>query len=1532
MRKLFYWLIGIAASPFILFLLLTLLLYCPPIQRWAVGIATQYASESTGKEISIGDVRLRFPLDLQLDNVSVIQRNDTLPQRRDTLLTAERAICNVQLRPLFDKQVNIDILQLDGVKLNTVNYISDCRIKGSVGRFLMHSHGIDLLRDTLLIDKASLDNANLDICLSDTAKEDTTSTPSPWKIRVQDLAVTKTHVMVHLPGDTLNIASDITKLTARNGFFDLQEKSYEIAAADLNDSRVCYDNRYEPKIKGLDYNHLDISKLNIGVDSFYFKSPDIRLKLRACNMQEKSGLALSNLTGEVSIDSTSVNVSRLALATPSSHIDGDVHMDFNTFAANRPGQMSADINASIGRDDVMLLAGNSIPKDIFHRWPAAPATISGRVSGNMRQCTLDGVRLDIPTLASGTISGTVRNLDNTNAMTADVQMDIAASGNNGHVKGTAHYAAQGMAYDANLDVQHLNINHFMPGYGLGAFTGHVKVKGQGTDIMSPRTKLTAEARIDRFSYGKYNFNGSKASVNMSNGVAHADITTTTGIMDGHVTLDALVNKRVIRATVGADVRNIDLYALRLVKAPLSVGVCGHIDIDTDMKDNFMIVGGLSDIRIQDSTAVFHPNDINMDIMTRRDTTHAVVDCGDFHLNADAHGGYKTLMALGNRLSKEVTRQINERVIDESLIRKNYPEARIFLETGDENPVARFAKSVGYSFSHALIDVTSSPVGGLNGTIEVDTLVSNGIQLDDIRLALSSDSSTTNYDLKIANGADNPQYTFTANAKGGLRPNGTNLEVSIDDKDGKRGIEVGLEAEMTDEGIRINIDNDKQILGYRKFSVNNDNYILLQKDMHVLADVRLVDEKGTGLQIYTDDEDATSLQDVTFSIHRLDIANILTVLPYMPKVSGILDGDFHVIVNEESTTISADIDTQNLVYEDCLMGNISTELTYMPKGDGSHYIDGILMKDDEEIAMIEGTYYFGNNDRIDATLELERMPMDIINGFIPDQLIGFKGIGIGKLKVEGYVSQPVVNGSFDLSQASIISVPYGVELRLDDAPVEIRNSLVLFNNFQFYASNDKPINLNGSFDFSNTSHMTTDLRLRGENVQIIDAKENRRSEAYGKAFVNIYGRITGEVSHLSMRMKLDVLPATNLYYILRDSPITTDNRLKELVTFTDLSVEQEPQRILPTPDGIDITMNITINEGSHVTCWLNSNHTNYLDLIGSGDLTFKYAQSKMSMNGRYTMSQGEMKYSLPVIPLKTFQISTDSYIEFTGDVMNPTLNITATERNRAAVTIDGENSAPVDFVCGVVLSKTLNDMGLQFIISAPDDNEVNEQLNMMSIEDRGKLAVTMLTTGMYLSDTNTSHITMNSALSSFLQQEINNIAGAALKTIDLQLGLENSALPDGTMSTDYSFKFAKRFWNNRVSVSIGGHISTGQQAAGKTNSVFDNIEFQYRLSDTSNQYVGLFYKHDVYDYLEGYLDQYGATYTWKRKLQNFKEIFPWVKPEPLLRLQSPTPSSLSAQQNALHDGSIQPTDSIHAIGAAESHNANSTDSLSVNQNK
>ena len=149
---------------------------------------------------------------------------------------------------------------------------------------------------------------------------------------------------------------------------------------------------------------------------------------------------------------------------------------------------------------------------------------------------------------------------------------------------------------------------------------------------------------------------------------------------------------------------------------------------------------------------------------------------------------------------------------------------------------------------------------------------------------------------------------------------------------------------------------------------------------------------------------------------------------------------------------------------------------------------------------------------------------------------------------------------------------------------------------------------------------------------------------------------------------------------------------------------------------------------------------------------------------------------------------------------------------------------------------------------------------------------MLTTGMYLADGNTSGFSMNSALSSFLQSEINNITGNALRTLDLSFGIDNSTDATGNMHTDYSFKFSKRFWNNRLKIIVGGKVSSGVEDPNQNESFFDNVTFEYRLGDTSNKYLKLFYDNNSYDWLEGNTQEFGVGFTWRRTVQHFKDLF------------------------------------------------------------
>lgn len=821
--------------------------------------------------------------------------------------------------------------------------------------------------------------------------------------------------------------------------------------------------------------------------------------------------------------------------------------------------------------------------------------------------------------------------------------------------------------------------------------------------------------------------------------------------------------------------------------------------------------------------------------------------------------------------------MKNRKIDQIRLRQNFPLGHIYLSSGKNNFISRYIEYCGYQFKTIEMDLNASPVMGLNGFLNVDSMVVQGVQLDTIRALVHTKGDTIRYSARIENNKKNPQYVFRALVDGELQEKGSDIKAKLYDANNKLGLDVGLVALMQDNGIKVSLTDTHPILGYKKFKANADNYLMLSDDQRVSANLLLTASGGMGVRVYSNDGNEEALQDITVSLSKFNLDKVLSVIPYMPDISGIMDGDFHVIQTKEELSVSSNLKIDNLVYEKCPMGDVGSEFVYMPKSDGSHYVDGILTYEGEDVATVKGTYQSEGAGYLDATVGLDKIPLHFINGFVPDQLLGLKGYGEGELAVKGALNKPHVEGEVYLDSAYLISEPYGISMRFDDDPVRIVDSKLLFENFMMYANNESPLNLQGNLDFSNVDRMMLDLRMRAQNFLLIDAKENLRSEAFGKAYVNFFAMMKGPLTGLQMRGKLDVLGNTDMTYVLRESELSTDSQLDELVKFTDFKSGKEETIVRPAIEGFDMMLSMSIDESAHILCALNEEKTNYIDLMGGGDLQMKYNPvDNIQLTGKYTLNNGAMKYSLPIIPLKTFTIQDGSYLEFTGDPFNPILNITATENMKSTVNEGQGTGRSVDFVCGVKLTQTLSKPGIQFIISAPNDMTMQDELNTMSIEERGKIAVTMLASGMYLSGGNTSDFSMNSALSSFLNSEINNIAGSAMRSLGLDLGMsvDNSTNASGALHTDYNFKFAKRFFNNRLSFTIGGKVSSGAEMenAGNNDSFFNNVELQYRLNEGASQYIRAFYNNNTYDWLEGLVGEYGVGFMWRRKLQHFKDIF------------------------------------------------------------
>ena len=1518
-------------------LLLAALLYFPPFQRWAVKQVAAYASEKTGMDISVGQVRLEFPLDLGLDDVKVIGK-----ESRDTIADIEHAVAKVRLWPLLKKRVEIDELTFKQAKINTVDFVDAAHVKGTIGELSLKSHGIDLGAESVRLDEVNLSDARIAVALADSVPPDTTESTNRWKINVDQLAIHRSDVAVRMPGDTLRVNAHLGDAKAQGGFFDLGEGIYEVMKLDVKDGRVTYDNAYEPSVDGLDTNHLALSDVHLKVDSVRYSGNRLDASLRQLSFTEKSGIRVDSLSGGLALDSTRFYVRDFHLKTPESSVRADLNMDLNTFDINNPGRLNTNIHASLGKQDMMKLMG-SMPAGFRRRWPNEPLTVNGGARGNMQRMSFEGLNVSLPTAFKAKMTGYAENLDDMKRLKADVDIDaqghdlsfvkelmprdlqrdvnipkniklkgnLKANGNEryearfvaneggGELKGAVDFDARKSAYTASLKARKLGLQRLLPNYGLSPLTADIDLRGQGTDLTSPQTRLTAKAKVDQFKYGDYRLDNITANADVRNGRVRATMNSQNPLVKGSFNAEGLLNSKRLRGTVIADITNADLTALGLAESPLTVGGCAHLDIDTDMKQYYKVEGTVGDLVVRDDQHVYRPGDVAIDLLTRRDTTHVVADMGDFHLDMDAASGYEQLLKVGTELYDEVKSQWRNREIDQVAFRRKLPEARMSLSSGQNNFIMEMLAQQGMTLQSINCKIHSSALTGLNGNMHVEKLMLDSMLLDTINFSIVSDSTRMSYRAQVRNNEKNPQYTFNALVDGVLRDRGTVMGARLFDASGKMGLRLGVEATMEENGFRFQPYIKTPIIGYKEFTMGDGNYMFLGNDNRVSADVVMKAADGTGLQIYTNDENEDALQDVTLTVHQFNLEELLSVIPYMPDVKGMMNGDFHAIQTADELSVSSNLSIDKLVYENSPMGNLGTEFVYIPKDDGSHYVDGILIQDGQEIATLQGSYKSEGKGWLDAQLGLERLPLSLINGFIPDQIIGLQGRAEGALDIRGTLSKPQVDGEVYLDSAYLVSVPYGVKLRFDNDPVTISKSRLLFENFNMNASNNSPLTTYGTLDFSDLDHMKLDVRMRAQNFLLVDAKENPRSEAFGKAYVNFYGTMKGELSQLNMRGKLDVLGTTDLVYILRDSPLTTDNQLDELVKFTDFA--DTTQTVVKRPElmGFNMDLTVGVDKGAHIMAYLNNDKSNYIDLMGGGNLRMQYNPAEnLRLMGRYSLDNGEMKYSLPIIPLKTFTIKDGSYIEFTGDPMNPTLNITATEDIRTSVTGSNGVGRSVNFDCGVIITKTLNDMGLEFTLDAPEDMALHSELQTMSVEQRGKLAVTMLTTGMYLADGDTNGFSMNNALSTFLQSEINNITGNALRTLDFSVGLDNTIDASGNTSTNYSFKFAKRFWNNKLKISVGGKVSTGVEMPNQNQSFFDNVTFEYRLDNTANKFVKLFYENNVYDWLEGYTQEYGGGVIWRRSLQHFKDIFNFKSDNNTIPASLRRDSTLRSSTNAV----------------------------------
>ena len=1267
----------------------------------------------------------------------------------------------------------------------------------------------------------------------------------------------------------------------------------------LTGASVNYDTGNALPAEGFDPSHIALRDIRIGIDSVLYQGRNMNAVIREFSMNERSGLSVTSLTGRVFADSTLIRVPYFRLLTPHSEMNLTAQTYWELVNIPTTGRLTARFNALIGKQDVLLFAGE-LPDAFKDAYPFRPLVVQAGTEGNLKSMQISRFKIDLPGAFSLDGGGELYNLmdsvtrsaaidlkmrtGNLNFLTALADMKPGAplvipdsmlldarlgmegpeydarlqlKEKEGRLNLTANLNTNTEVYSADLKIEDLQVNHFLPHDSIYELTTSLSARGRGLDFTSYRSVATVNASIDKLHYADYRISGIELSGAVKNAVATAQLTSDNALLKMKADAEYHLAHRYPDGKVELDVTSLDTEKL--------VGV----SLGKEKVLAFQFTG---------------------EVRKERVFTH--LTSGDLKLNLSARAGLEPLIRQSTHFADILMRQLDNKELNHAELRKALPTAIFSFSAERNNPMAWYLATQKISYQDASVKIGCAPDWGINGKASLHALKIDTLQLDTIFLTLKQDTSRISLHGGVINGPKNPQISFKSILTGEIRDKDAELTAQYINDKGKTGLLFGVNAKPLyggrgkGNGIALTLIPEEPVIAFHKFRFEeHHNWIYLHNNMRVYANVDMQDNEGMGIRMQSLPSDTVSLQNMDVELRRIRLDELFSILPYMPDITGLLSAEAHYIQTENSLELSAEASIDELTYERQRIGDVSLGATWLPGEAGKQYVNTYLTHEGTEIMVADGALYptISGKDSIVVNSTLEHFPLTIANVFVPDQVVTLSGDMDGDLHITGYTDTPLINGGLSLDSVSVYARQADARFTFDNRPIQVQNNRIVFDKFAIYTTSKNPFSIDGYVDFRDMSRPMANLKLFAENYTLLNAKRTKESMVYGKVFVDLDATVRGPLEALMMRGNVNLLGNTDVTYVLTDSPLTVQDRLSDLVTFTSfadttsLNKEEVPTLSL---GGLDMIMTVHIDPAVRLKADLSADRSSRVELEGGGDLSLQYTpQGDLTLTGRYTLTGGMMKYALPVIPLKEFQIQNGSYVDWTGNPMDPLLNFRATERMRASVSQEDGTSRMVNFDISIVVKNRLDNLSLAFEIDAPDDASVQNQLAGMGPDERSKQAVAMLATGIFLADSGSGggmNLNMGAALNSVLASQINALTGN-MKNASLSFGVEDHDDSDaGGKRTDYSFRYSQRLFNDRFQIVLGGKVSTGANATNDVESFIDNISLEYRLDQSGTRYIRLFHNKNYESVFEGEITETGVGLVLRKKMDRLSELFIFKK--------------------------------------------------------
>lgn len=1544
-------------------ILIPVAIYIPPVQTALKNLASTVVKKSTGMEIGIDRFRLKFPLDVSLEGVKVVEASG------DTMVRAREVVADVRLLPLLHLDVKVKRLMLKDGYYRMVSPDSSMIMKIKAGFVEVDSRSsVNISESDINLNMALMRDADVSLYMNVWKQKptppDTSSTP--FLIKINELRGERIRfAMSMLPTiDTLTL--NASKLDLRGGVINLRTndinarllaidggdaryiaptpeyvKTHPAPVADsgvetsapmtitadsvgLHNFAALYATRGVKPSAGFDPGYISVKDVNIGLRNFYNQAASLRLPIVELSARERCGLVITSGHGLISLSESGISIDGMEIRTPYSNVSATVDVPFALMELKPEASVNARLRAGIGMPDVL-----SFMPDLgkyISKLPSKPINALLVATGSLDNVKVEALDVAVPTVFSLRASGNARNALDYKRLIADLVLegevenpapvmklagklpvdippfrlkgkfaaaameykaDIDLVTPQGSLLAAGQVGLNSERYNVDLDVNRLNVSHFMPDLGIGNVNAGFHASGAGFNPVQPSAHSDITLDLRNIVYkGK-----SLDNITLDATLAENNFT---------VVVDSPNSDLNLEANLSGYMRSDDYCLQGFVKAyKVDLKALGFSTDENYGSANLRLDVSaqpekwLYDANIDCSSIewylpeheIYIPDGFKAVFVAEENNVHCSLDALGADVAFDSRKGLKEVTENFSKAVDVAIRQMKERNLDIEELQAMMPDFRLRANVSGQGILRNILQPYGMSMDTIAASLSNDTI--IHGNIYALGLNTGGLDIDTINLNLKERRKLIDYKLHIGNRPGTLDEFADVNINGYAGSNRLSAFLTQHNVKGEMGYRFGFTAAAADSTVSVHFTPLRATIAYLPWNFNDDNHVdYCFSDGRVDANLKASSAESSIL--LKTEPSALGGDDLHLNIDNIKIQDFLRMSALAPPVEATVDGDVRVHYDGKVLNGKGDISVENLYYEHMRVGDFNLGLNAGVDLKGQSNIVADLKIDGRPAAQLttlleqkEGALAPSEID-----LALTKFPLKVANAFLGADMANLSGSLNGEMKVSGNITSPMLNGYISCDSVSVFLPIMGSSLRFGPEAITVKDNILDFNNFEIFGANQNPLRIAGSVDARKFTDLAFDINANASNFQLMNNDRRARSDIYGKLFMNLTASVKGPMKHFDVNANLNILGNSDVYYTI---PTTTATRLStassrdDVVTFVNFNDTVATQKADTVPSAMAMRINASLNitPGTKVTVNLSGNGTDKVQISPSGSLNYyQNYMGDMSLNGQLNLGSGLARYKVQVIGEKSFDINPSSYVAFSGNMMNPTLNIIAVDDTKASVVNSSGNTSLVVFQITLKVTGTLSNPNVVFDLSTDDDITLQNELQSMTPDQRSTQAMNLLITGRYQGSalkTSGGNVADN-MLYSLVTSQINQWAAQNIRGVDLSFGAgayDKSINGENSTTMSYSYQVSKSLFDNKFKIVVGGNYSTDATADENfTENLISDISFEYTLKQTNSltMLVRLFRHMGFESILEGEVTETGVGFTMRRRLNTLRNIF------------------------------------------------------------